>query len=473
MPPQTSSPAAMPLLEGELKKLRTKANLSQAVSETDKLLELLIKAREEVASSTDAHSASLIMAKLQNPLDSRFESITDALRPVDRGQKAYGKVLDRSFPSRALPTEHDAMAEHSPLINRAIAMHLLREGQFNVARIFLQETQEKINSNSGGGNQDQDRDMTPADELVSESTPRTTDGSDELEEEEAEEGEEQEASYELDEEAIMAPLRSRNLQLKFEIMYEILRSLRSHDLIPAINWAADHSYELDARGSNLEFELNRLQFIYLFQQGGPDPEFAAQMTDEERRIEGRNSALQWARERFSNRGLQGRHAKDIQQLVTAVVFASNLPSSPYRHIFDASGIESAFSEAGTSFTRDFCSLLGLSAESPLYVAATAGAVALPQLLKYMTHVKEKGTEWTTEAELAFETPLPRSMIYHPIFVCPVSKEQTTDQNPPAMLPCGHVVAQESLQCLLKGTKAKCPYCPVEGHKHDAKIIEIL
>ena len=31
------------------------------------------------------------------------------------------------------------MAEHRPLINRAIAMHLLREGQFSVASTFLRE----------------------------------------------------------------------------------------------------------------------------------------------------------------------------------------------------------------------------------------------------------------------------------------------------------------------------------------------
>src|SRR6266566_8575910 len=98
--------------------------------------------------------------------------------------------------------------------------------------------------------------------------------------------------------------------------------------------------------------------------------------------------------------------------------------------------KAAFDDAAASFTREFCSLLGLSAESPLYVAATAGTIALPRLIKFIGATRSKRTEWTTANELAFETPLPRSMIYHSIFVCPVSKEQTTDANPPMKLPCG-------------------------------------
>ena len=39
-----------------------------------------------------------------------------------------------------------------------------------------------------------------------------------------------------------------------------------------------------------------------------------------------------------------------------------------------------------------------------------------------------------------------------------------------MMPCGHVVAQESLSRLSKGSRFKCPYCPSESHARDARVI---
>ena len=180
---------------------------------------------------------------------------------------------------------------------------------------------------------------------------------------------------------------------------------------------------------------------------------------------GQAAALLYARENFPR--FQDRHLDEIQRLISAMVFASNLGDSPYRVLFET---ETTFADVAGSFTREFCSLLGLSAESPLYVAVTAGALALPKLLKFAEATRSRGTEWTTTNELPFETPLPESMFYHSIFVCPVSKEQTTEENPPMIIPCGHVLAKETLQRLCKGSRFKCPYCPSEGQLKDAKQI---
>jgi hypothetical protein len=243
-------------------------------------------------------------------------------------------------------------------------------------------------------------------------------------------------------------------------MYAILSELKKRNLVPAIEWARSNGSRLELRGSNIEFELSKLQYIWLFKgpsvNGLPDDE-----------DNGHSGALRHARRHFAR--FQARHLREIQQLANAMGYAPNLDDSPYKHIFE---IESAFDDVAMCFTRDFCSLLGLSAESPLYIAVTAGAIALPNLIKYTEFLRLRRMEWTTSNELAYETPLPPSMNYHPIFVCPVSRAQSTVDDPPTMLVCGHVISKESLQNIARGAKYKCPYCPSEGNVKDAVQITL-
>ncbi|KAF4635026.1 hypothetical protein G7Y89_g3093 [Cudoniella acicularis] len=407
----------MDALQVDLAKLRRDANLTQSIEDVDKIIEQLEKAREAIVE--DPNSASITLAKLQNPLKHGFDKVNEDLKKVYKGHTTYGKALDKNFPVKALPTDYDALASHPTLINRAIAMHLLREGQFSVASTFLEEAQ--------------DNPPHP------EPTPGTPNPAEE-------------------DETDLTTLKSRELQDKFSNMYKILHELKARNLHPAIEWARANSSELEKRGSNLEFELSKLQFVWLFLgpsvNGLPDDIH-----------NGLPGALQYAKEHFQR--FQIRFLRDIQQLATAMAYRSNLRDSPYYRTFDT---ETAWDDVSSSFTREFCSLLGLSAESPLYIAATAGAIALPTLLKLASIVKEKRTEWTTQNELPVEIALPRSMIFHAIFVCPVSKEQTTELNPPMMMPCGHVVAKESLQRLSKGSRFKCPYCPNESQPKDAREI---
>ena len=300
-------------------------------------------------------------------------------------------------------------------------MHLLREGQFSVASTFLSEALSHPPSPSPSP-------ATPNPVLNNDNTSLST-------------------------------LKSHELLEKFSNMYQILHELKSRNLHPAIEWARQNNTELENRGSNLEFELSKLQYIWLFL--GPS---VNGLPDDENN--GFFGALKYARNNFP-RHKHVRYLKDCQQLTTAILYRSTLKDSPYHTLFNTS---TAWDEIATSFTREFCSLLGLSPSSPLYLATTAGAIALPTLLKLATIQKEKRTEWTTQNELPVEIALPRSFIFHAIFVCPVSKEQTTEANPPMMMPCGHVVARESLGKLSKGGRFKCPYCPSESLMKDAREV---
>ncbi|KAI0837588.1 CTLH/CRA C-terminal to lish motif domain-containing protein [Hypoxylon sp. FL0890] len=429
-------------LQEDLAKLTSSAKLSDAVEDVDKIIDLLIAARERVASANDPHTTSLTLTKLQNPIKEELDGLNSDLKAVYKAQNEFNKSLKNAFTKAkgTLPTEHDPMESQSALINRAIAMHLLREGQFGVASTFINEAQPP--SETAQAQQPRTQ-LSPS--TLQPISPHSETPTDTI-------------ITDADIPSDLTALQSQALQSSFADMYSTLSALKAHNLLPAINWARENCIELEARGSNLEFELCKLQYIWLFKgpavNGLPDnPENGVQ------------GAMRYARENFGR--FQQRHLREIQQLSAAMVYSRNLADSPYGSIFD---ISAAFEEVAASFTREFCSLLGLSAESPLYVAATAGTLALPQLVKYTSKAKAKGTEWTTANELAFETPLPRSMMYHSIFVCPVSKEQTTESNPPMILPCGHVLARESLHRLAKGSRYKCPYCPSEGIVKDAREI---
>ncbi|KAH8700554.1 RMND5A protein [Talaromyces proteolyticus] len=411
----------MDLLQKEHDRVWRRLKAGKTINEVQSTIDLLQEARNAIAA--DPTKASITLAKLQNPVKASFDTTNDSLKEAHSGLNKYTKALEKLFKDRPLPsTEYDALSSSPALVNRAIAMHLLREGQFSVASTFLSEIAQ---------------DKTPA-QPDYEGSGRSSD-------------EKFQPVFSLDQ------IQSGEIREQFASMYYILHELKEKsNLLPAIEWARENRSLLEARGSNLEFDLCRLRFVWLF-HGGNDPQ--SPMTTR------RQAALDYARQEFSN--FMPRHLKEIQQLMGAMAFSPNLQASPYRHIFNNT---TAWSDVSQSFTREFCSLLGLSADSPLYIAATAGAIALPTLLKLQTIMKAKRTEWTTQDELPVEIPLPHSYLFHSIFVCPVSKEQTTDQNPPMMMPCGHVIAQESLQRISKGNKFKCPYCPNESHPRDARKV---
>ena len=258
----------------------------------------------------------------------------------------------KKFKGKPLPTsDYDALSSQSSLINRAIGMHLLREGQFSVASIFLTEVLTKPARFAPTPSKSLPGDLLAGDGGID-------------------------------------SLSSEGLRKQFADMYYILNEMRNkRNLLPAIQWARANSLTLEDRGSNLEFELGRLQFVWLFTG-------ASVNGDAVNLYESQQAALEYARQEFGS--FQGRYLREVQQVIGAMAFCSNLQESPYRHIFHNTD---AWEDLALSFTREFCSLLGLSADSPLYIASTAGAIALPTLLKLQNIMKEKRTEWTTQHEL--------------------------------------------------------------------------
>jgi len=359
------------------------------------------------------------MAKLQNPVKQSFDKVNDDLKDIHSGLGKYAKAIEKKFKDGASPfnePDHDAMTTQTPLIKRAIVMHLIREGYFAVAATLVAD----INSRH--------------------ETPKATASS--------------VATWENDFGPSATKLAS--LRAQFSEMYHILGEMRSnHNLTPAIEWAQKNSTLLESRGSNLEFDLCRLRYVALLVSPSAGP----------------NAAVAYARQTFPRFGT--RFAAQTNALLGALAYTSDIGSSPYASLVNPVLTDSeTFATAATAFTSEFCACMNLSSASPLSTAVSAGYIALPTLLKLNEIQRKHGTSWTTAQELPVEVPLPAAYQFHSVFVCPVSKEQSTDSNPPMMLPCAHVIAKESMENLNKvhGGKIKCPYCPMECYTRDAQEV---
>ncbi|XP_024433611.2 E3 ubiquitin-protein transferase RMND5B isoform X2 [Desmodus rotundus] len=230
----------------------------------------------------------------------------------------------------------------------------------------------------------------------------------------------------------------------------ILEALHRHDLGPALEWAVSHRQPLLELNSSLEFKLHRLHFIHLL-AGGPDKQL---------------EALNYARHFQPFARL---HQRDIQVMMGSLVYLRlGLENSPYCHLLD----NSHWAEICETFTRDACSLLGLSVESPLSVSFASGCVALPMLMNIKAVIEQRQCTgvWSHKDELPIEIELGMKCWFHSVFACPILRQQTSESNPPIKLICGHVISQDALNKLVNGGKLKCPYCPVEQNPADGKRI---
>ncbi|XP_044259857.1 E3 ubiquitin-protein ligase RMND5A [Tribolium madens] len=237
----------------------------------------------------------------------------------------------------------------------------------------------------------------------------------------------------------------------FTELNHILDSLKQKDLEPALAWATAHHDALEAQNSSLEFKLHRLKFIELLKQG------ASHQTD----------AISYARIHFRKFVL--RHEKDIQTLMGMLLYVPNgIGSSPYSCLLDSE----MWLEIYELFTNDACQLLGVSVNSPLGTCINAGCSAIPALLNIKQVMMQRQVTgiWNGKDELPIEIDLGSEGRYHSMFACPILRQQSTQNNPPMRLICGHVISRDALHKLCNGNKMKCPYCPIEQSPSDARLI---
>ncbi|KAF9005603.1 ubiquitin-protein ligase E3 [Cyathus striatus] len=238
---------------------------------------------------------------------------------------------------------------------------------------------------------------------------------------------------------------SESSRTQFEELHGILKALRDQDITPALDWAKKHRPFLQSRGSPLEFYLHRSRYLHLlFSSYPPDPLPAI---------------------RYAQSSLQPffvEHETEFKRLMASVAYLPirKLQDSPYADLASPS----MHFDLVLLFAKEYCASLGMSRQVPLRVVGDiGGGGALARIEKGRKVMRERKSEWSQTDELPIEIPLPPENRYHSIFACPVSKEQSTETNPPMMMACGHVISKDSLHKLGKpGGRVKCPYCPTES-----------
>jgi hypothetical protein len=211
--------------------------------------------------------------------------------------------------------------------------------------------------------------------------------------------------------------------------------------------------------SAFEFSLHRLAFLQILEREGQQP------------------ALHYARQTFP--AYKTTHMKEIQRLMGLLCFSKRLKAraaaqdtkaevlSKNNKLYADLFSDSLWEELAVEFRRQSCSLIGQAQDSPLLVTTAAGAAALPTLLKLASVVSktQPAVDLAEQSnELPVEVPLGKEFVFNSIFACPVSREQSSADNPPMMLPCGHCLSKQSVLRVAKTiTRAfKCPYCPKEA-----------
>ncbi|KAK1232255.1 hypothetical protein PQX77_004629 [Marasmius sp. AFHP31] len=302
-------------------------------------------------------------------LESKKKEIDERLKETYSSMTRLGKAIDKKF-STPLPSYPGLFESDTAVkaLERTIALHFLRTGQFETAQTFIQESEVII-----------------PDELRS----------------------------------------------KFVDLHHILKALRNRDINPALRWASDHRKFLQSRSSPLEFNLHRSEYMRLLITTRPP-----------------NLLLAVAYANDHLRPFYHEHEAEFKRLMTCPVYLPlpRLERSPYADLASPS----LHFDLEPLFAKEYCASLGMSRQVPLRVVGDiGGGGALAKIEKGRRVMRERKSEWSQRDELPIEIPLPPENRYHSIFTCPVSKEQSTEQNPPMMMTCGHVIAKDSLYKLSK------------------------
>ncbi|CAI4348972.1 AAR_G0011310.mRNA.1.CDS.1 [Saccharomyces cerevisiae] len=244
---------------------------------------------------------------------------------------------------------------------------------------------------------------------------------------------------------------------KFIEMGQIVHDLKKGDTESCLKWCSNEMESLSSNHtalSSLKFDLYTLSAMQIVKHGNP-VELYYQITQ--------NAPLDCFRHR----------EKELMQNVVPLLTKS-LIGQPIEDI--DSKVNKELKECTSLFIKEYCAAKHIFFDSPLFLIVLSGLISFQFFIKYKTIRELAHVDWTTKDELPFDVKLPDFLThFHPIFICPVLKEETTTENPPYSLACHHIISKKALDRLSKnGTITfKCPYCPVNTSMSSTKKVRFV
>ncbi|KAF0686323.1 Aste57867_21862 [Aphanomyces stellatus] len=253
------------------------------------------------------------------------------------------------------------------------------------------------------------------------------------------------------------PLPSEEFREAWTTYHRIRATFDAKDMSMAFEWIEFHRDNLSDDIEQVEFRLRRVLFIDLLRDGETPLD----------------KILRFAQTQLAP--FQATHDTDIARLMGCLLYRDNLDGST--HPYSELVADSTWSKALDVFSDMYFEYHDLPSSSPLLTIFEAGLEALPHLYKMATIVENTTKDWDTMEELPVRCVscllgIPRlatRMRVHLsfyfacfIFVCPISRDVSTDENPPMALKCGHVICNNCVERLtLHSSRFKCPTCPME------------
>ena len=262
----------------------------------------------------------------------------------------------------------------------------------------------------------------------------------------------------------------------FKEYYEIITDLNNHKLNKLYEWCVKNKEillqkenEKKANGNqtkndnkklpekNLYFECVKFNYMLYLE----DPSKTIQ------------DCIKYSREHFKPFITNKKYSNEISKLMLKLLYKPKDDENNINQNIEKedNNNENQWEIIKNLFMDLFLRLNHKSKDDTLSMVLLAGRCVLPQVVeseeKLMKDKDTKNMEVDQEKnQLMYSLELPEELIFHNIFVCPISKEIATNENPPIRLNCGHCICKNSFEKIEKtGTRhnqIKCPICNQVG-----------